>query len=64
MPGGLSPGTDRELRERAALLEHLAALGASPDQLEGAAVVPLPDFAELVRWWSSLWPSTEAPATG
>jgi hypothetical protein len=47
---------DRELRERAALLEYLAALGAKPDQLERAVVVPLPDLAELVRWWSSLLP--------
>ena len=49
---------DREARERAALLEYLAALGAGPGQLERAAVVPLPDLAELVRWWSSLLPST------
>ena len=49
---------DREDRERAALLEHLAALGASPDQLHRAAVLPLPDLAELVRWWSSRLPST------
>ena len=49
---------DREIRERAALLEYLAALGAGPGQLERAAAVPLPDLAELVRWWSSLLPST------
>ena len=51
---------DRELRERAALLEYLAALGAGPGQLERAAVVPLPNLAELVRWWSSLQPSKRA----
>ena len=49
---------DRELRERAALLEYLAALGAGPGQLERAALVPLPDLAELVRWWAALLPST------
>ena len=55
---------DREARERAALLEYLAALGAKPDQLERAALVPVADLAELVRWWSSLLPSTRAPAVG
>ena len=53
---------DREAHERAALLEYLAALGAGPGQLERAAVVPLPDLAELVRWWSSLLPSTRRGA--
>jgi len=52
---------DREALERAELLEHLAALGAAPDQLERAAMVPLVDLAELVRWWSSLLPSTSSP---
>ena len=51
---------DRELRERAPLLEHLAALGAKPDQLERAALVTAAALAELVRWWSSLLPSTRA----
>lgn len=49
---------DREAPERAALLHYLAALGAKPGQLERAAVVPLADLAELVRWWSLLLPST------
>lgn len=53
---------DREAHERAELLEHLAALGAAPDQLHRAAMVPIPDLAELVRWWSSLLPSTRAGA--
>ena len=53
---------DREAHERAALLEQLAALGAKPDQLERAAVVPLPDLAELVRWWAALLPSTREVA--
>jgi hypothetical protein len=48
---------DREAHERAELLEYLAAWGAGPGQLERAAVVPLPDLAELVRWWSSLLPA-------
>ena len=51
---------DRDALERAALLEYLAALGAGPGQLERAAVVPLPDLAELVRWWAALLPSTRA----
>ena len=43
---------DREAPERAELLHYLAALGAKPDQLHRAALVPLPDLAELVRWWN------------
>tara|TARA_R110000868_G_scaffold159677_1_gene388672 strand:+ start:498 stop:671 length:174 start_codon:yes stop_codon:yes gene_type:complete len=51
---------DREAHERAELLEHLAALGASRVQLERAALVPVADLAALVRWWSSLLPPLRA----
>lgn len=53
---------DREAHERAELLEHLAALGAKPDQLERAGVLALFDLRELARWWCSLLPSTRAGA--
>ena len=53
---------DREAPERATLLHYLAALGAKPDQLHRAAMVPIPDLAALVRWWCSLLPSTRAAA--
>lgn len=49
---------DREALERAELLEHLAALGAKPDQLHRAAWLELADLEALARWWSSLLPST------
>lgn len=54
------PPVDREAPERAELLRHLAALVAAPGQLERAAMVPIPDIDELVRWWSSLLPITRA----
>ena len=53
---------DREAPERAELLEHLAALGAKPDQLERAAGLELADLEALAWWWSSLLPSTRAGA--
>ena len=55
---------DCEAHERAELLHYLAALGAKPDQLHRAAMVPVPDLAALVRRWSSLLPSTRAAAVG
>ena len=61
---GYAVGMDREAPERAELLEHLAALGAKPDQLHRAALVPVADLAALVRWWRSLLPSTRAAAVG
>lgn len=36
--------------ERAALLEGLPAVGAAPDQLARAALVPLPGLRERARW--------------
>ena len=50
------------MRARAELLHYLAALGAKPDQLERAALVPAADLAEIVRWWASLLPSTRRGA--